>query len=64
MWPNSQETADLVPFTEEILNEELHFLCSADDTIVKLMISFISGVSLWKRPCYENMLNYDNNSKW
>ena len=28
MWPNSQETADLVTFTEEILNGKLQFLCS------------------------------------
>ena len=28
MWPNPQETADLVTFTDEILNEKLHFLCS------------------------------------
>ena len=28
MWPNPQETADLVTFTEEILYEKLHFLCS------------------------------------
>ena len=28
MWPNPQETADLVTFTEEILNEKLHFLCN------------------------------------
>ena len=27
MWPNPQETSDLVTFTEEILNRELHFLC-------------------------------------
>ena len=27
MWPNPQETADLVTFTEEILNGK-HFLCS------------------------------------
>ena len=27
MWPNPQETADLVTFTEEILNEKLHFVC-------------------------------------
>ena len=27
MWPNLQETADLVKFTEEILNEKFHFLC-------------------------------------
>ena len=29
MWPNPQETADLVTFTEEIPNGKLHFLCSA-----------------------------------
>ena len=26
MWPNLQETVDLVKFTERILNEKLHFL--------------------------------------
>ena len=29
MWQNKQETADLVTFTQEILNGTLHFLCSA-----------------------------------
>ena len=29
MWPNPQETADLVTFTEEIVDGKLHFLCSA-----------------------------------
>ena len=28
MWPNPQVTADLVSFTEEILNRKFHFLCS------------------------------------
>ena len=28
MWPNPQETVDLVTFTAEILKEKLHFLCS------------------------------------
>ena len=28
MWPNPLETADLVTFTEEILNAKLHFLFS------------------------------------
>ena len=28
MWTNSQFSADLVTFTEEILNRKLHFLCS------------------------------------
>ena len=30
MWPNSQETVDLVTFTEEILNGKLHILCSVN----------------------------------
>ena len=28
MWPNPQETADLVTFTEKIINGKLHFRCS------------------------------------
>ena len=28
MWPNPQDAADLVIFTEEIFNGKLHFLCS------------------------------------
>ena len=28
MWPDPQETADLVIFTEESLKGKLHFLCS------------------------------------
>ena len=28
MWQNPQETADLVTYTEEILNGKLHFLCN------------------------------------
>ena len=34
MWPHPQENADLVTFTEEILNEKLHFLCSVDINFV------------------------------
>ena len=30
MWPNPQETPDLVTFTEEILNEKLHFFCAVN----------------------------------
>ena len=35
----------------------------ANDSIVKLMVSITSGVSLWYRLCYKNMLNYDNDNK-
>ena len=36
MRPNLQETADLVTFTEEILNRKLHFLCSAASSLTLL----------------------------
>ena len=32
MWPNPHETANLVTFTEEILNGKLPFLCSDSST--------------------------------
>ena len=48
MWPNSQETSDLVIFNEEILNGELHFLYSAGPmavvvAVAKVLISFVSS---------------------
>ena len=39
MWPNPQKTADLVTFTEEILNEKLHFLWS-ESAIDTMMAKF------------------------
>ena len=30
MWPNPQETADLVAFTKGILNEKLHFFVQCE----------------------------------
>ena len=38
MWPNQQESADLVTFTEEILNGQLHFLCSVLHVMTKSKI--------------------------
>ena len=38
MWPYPQEIADLVTFTEEILNGKLHFLCSASFKILLVWI--------------------------
>ena len=32
MWPNGQETTDLVAFTEEIINGRRHFLRNATYT--------------------------------
>ena len=34
MWPNPQETADLVTFTQEILNGKSHFLRSVSSFAV------------------------------
>ena len=44
MLPNLQETADLVPFTEEILNGKLHFLCSV--FTVKIFFIFLLLINL------------------
>ena len=33
---------------------------NANDSVVKLMGSITSGVLLWYKPCYKNMLNLDN----
>ena len=35
MWPNKQETVDLVIFTEKILNEKLYFFWVVYATIQK-----------------------------
>ena len=40
MQPNPQETADLVTFTEEILNGKLHFMCS--ERPVKIVANSLS----------------------
>ena len=41
MGPNPQETADLVTFTEDILNGKLHFLCSENACLERVSCSFI-----------------------
>ena len=43
MWPNPQETAHLVTFTEEILNEKLHFFCSEiKGTVIQIEEQLVS----------------------
>ena len=37
MWPNPQKTADLVTFTEEILNGKLYLFRSVNDKNIKLI---------------------------
>ena len=41
MWPNAQSPADLVTFTEEILNGKLHFLCSESKSFWRFFSIFI-----------------------
>ena len=43
MWPNSQFPADLVTFTEEILNGKLHFLCSDKCVVISVCKCANSG---------------------
>ena len=45
MCPNSQQTADLVTFTEEILNRKLHFLCSAT---LQFLVTWMTALSILK----------------
>ena len=40
MWPNAQETADLVTLTEEILNGKHHFFWSVTFKFEKEQIEF------------------------
>ena len=40
MWPNPQETADLVTLTEEILNDKLEFLCSEGPDYLHFWVKF------------------------
>ena len=60
MWPNPQFPADLVTFTEEILNEKLHFLCSdpsSDLIIFKIwrVVDFKQELTLSNERTYQDM---------
>ena len=46
MWPNPQFPADLVTFTEEILNGKLHFLCSVK---LKLKLTTILNMNFFHK---------------
>ena len=46
MWPNAQETADLVMFTKEILNGKVRFLCSDLSILFIGMSSFFPSSSI------------------
>ena len=40
MWPNLQFPGDLVKFSEEILNENLCFLCSVPHILAQIISSY------------------------
>ena len=54
MWPNSQETADLVIFPEEILNGKLHFLCSV--RLTKQTEKAVTTFNLFHAACLFQLL--------
>ena len=78
MWPNPQFPADLVTFTEEILNGKLHFLCSGysntnnkDPETITLLSQedvFDECIETLKTSCktvHKNVLKiHHNNVKW
>ena len=51
MWPNPRETADLVTFTEEILNGKLHFFWCSDMPELGFSMN-------WIFPCKDRNLFY------
>ena len=53
MWPNPQVTADLVKFTEEILNGKLLFLYST--VIWKQILWFSDSSDLARRKIFKDM---------
>ena len=53
MWPNPQVTADLVKFTEEILNGKLLFLCST--VIWEQVLWFSDSSDLARRKIFKDM---------
>ena len=64
MQPNPQETAELVTFTEEILNGKLHFVCSVLQSCLS-QIFVGDPATLQKQPpkvfCEKNILrNFTN----
>ena len=63
MWPNPQETKNLVTFTEEICNENLHFLCG-DIKELEISISHLSmpGIVVIKGVKYYILKSFRFNS--
>ena len=64
MWPNPQETAGLVTFTEEILNYKLHFLCGEFGMSLQILVFFSlkspEKASDILSPCFKHDVTLEN----
>ena len=61
MWSHPQFPADLVAFTGEILNEKLHFLCSAIifDKMVYKVNHRLTCSDVWSNSCHVSYVGYN-----
>ena len=50
MWPNPQESADLVKFTEKVLNRKLHFFVCRNFVNFRKLINFEINHSFLIKP--------------
>ena len=64
MWANLQKTADLLIFTEEILNGKIRFLCSVhfDALLDTFTEFFLAGREVWKK--FRIKFSSGKNAKW
>ena len=60
MWPNPQETADLVTFTEKILNGKLHFLCSGNNYLPDSVETSSLSNLINRKTCQKNLSGTTN----
>ena len=63
MWPNPQETADLVTFTDEILYEKLYFNVVLVKTFLKFIINDHNNIYLAVAAEQEKM-SWNNHSRY
>lgn len=71
MWKsNSKCIPNMLTFYQQIFISKMEWVPSkslfwrGNDSTEKLIISIRSGASLVYRPCYENMLRYDNDNQF
>ena len=67
---NSKRIPNMLTFYQQIFISKMEWVPSkslfwrGNDSTEKLIISIRSGASLVYRPCYENMLRYDNDNQF